>query len=192
MKKILVLIFVLFQTSLFFAENNNLPSEKATVYFARANGLGALINFTYFDGDKAIGRFNGPKYMKYECEPGKHLFWARSENKSFVEADLEAGKIYIIDVIPKMGAFKAAVSLVPVDKSDYKLKHIQKLLSKRESESFSSSELDALGTEMSEVIKSGMDRYNNLKERGKLIPQLKANMSVEKSDLVFVKKKKKK
>lgn len=192
MKKILILICIFFQISLSFSQDS-LPSKgKATVYFTRANGLGALINFTYFDGNKAIGRFNGPKYMKYECEAGKHLFWARSENKSFVEAELEAGKIYIIDVIPRMGAFKASVSLVPVDKSNYKLKHIQKLISKRDSESFSQSELDALNSEMSSVSVTGMERYNKLKEKGKTIPMLTQDMIVEKKDLIFVKKKKRK
>lgn len=171
-----------------FSQEDSISMDKSIVYFTRASGLGALINFTYFDGEKAIGRFNGPKYMRYECSPGKHLFWARSENKSFVEADLEGGKTYIIDVIPRMGGLKASVLLKPVDKSTYKLKRIQKLLSRRDSESFDRMELDSLQAEMGEIIQRGMEKYNKLKEKGKEIPFLSPTMIVEESDLIFVKK----
>ncbi|MDX1315030.1 MAG: hypothetical protein R3356_05960, partial [Eudoraea sp.] len=114
MKSFLLGIFLIFPLTFLYAQDNSESNDKATVYFTRASGLGALINFTYFDGEKAIGKFNGPKYMKYECDPGKHLFWARSENKSFVEAELQAGKVYLIDVLPRMGGLKASVKLVPV------------------------------------------------------------------------------
>lgn len=190
MKKILILFQIIFYSITSFAQNDVQSSEKAIVYFTRASGLGALINFTYFDGEKVIGRFNGPKYIRYECDPGEHLFWARSENKSFVEADLEGGKIYVIDVIPRMGGLKASVLLKPVDKNTYKLKRIQKLLSKRDSESFDETELDSLRTEMAEVVQRGMERYDKLKEKGKEIPFLDSNMTVEQNDLVFVKKSK--
>lgn len=189
MKNILWLFIVLLQSTMLFSqeiEPNN--QDKATVYFTRASGLGALINFTYFDGDKAIGKFNGPKYMKYVCEPGKHLFWARSENKSFVEADLKPGEIYIIDVLPQMGGLKASVKLVPVDKNLFKLKRIQKLVSKRDAESFSAEELNELQNEMVEVIARGMEKYNDLKTKGKSIAQLNPEMTVNANDLIFVKK----
>ena len=107
MKKILVILLTIQSLFIYSQKIDSSLSEKSIVYFTRANSTGALINFTYFDDEKVIGRFNGPKYLKYECNPGKHLFWARSENKSFVEATLLAGKTYIIDVKPKMGAIKA-------------------------------------------------------------------------------------
>ena len=142
------------------------------------------------DGEKVIGRFNGPKYMKYVCDPGKHLFWARSENKSFVDAELKAGEIYIIDVIPRMGGLKASVKITPVDKAVYNMKRIQKLLSKREPETFTKLELDELQNEMSNVIIRGMEKYNDLKNKDKEINFLKPEMTVSKEDLIFVKKKK--
>ena len=191
MKKNLLLLVLVLQPMLFLGQNSDESTKNSVVYFTRASGLGALINFTYFDGEKVIGRFNGPKYLRYECSPGKHLFWARSENKSYVEANLEAGKIYVIDVLPRMGGLKAAVLLVPVDKYNYKLKRIQKLLSKRDSETFEESELNALQPEMTELIQRGMERYEKLKEKGKEIPILRSDMTVEEEDLVFVKKSKK-
>jgi hypothetical protein len=42
----------------------------------------------------------------------KHLLWSKSDNVDFVEANLDAVKIYIIDSEPQMGGFKARVKLV--------------------------------------------------------------------------------
>lgn len=188
MKKLFTLVILLQGMFLFGQVKDSLSSEKAIVYFVRANGLGVLINFTFFDGEKVIGRFNGPKYMRYECNPGKHLFWARSENKSYVEADLNAGSIYLIDVIPRLGGIKASVKLIPVDKRRYRLKKIQKLLSRRDSETFSDSELESLQREMNGVIVRGMKKYNKLKKKGRKILQLLPEMTVEETDLIYKKK----
>jgi len=89
MKKRTLLFVLLFQITLFAQTIEPAPADKAVVYFVRASGMGALINFTFFDSDQVIGRFNGPKYLRYECEPGDHILWARSENKDFVQASLE-------------------------------------------------------------------------------------------------------
>ncbi|MCR8666523.1 hypothetical protein NO995_02440 [Aestuariibaculum sp. M13] len=188
MKKRVFLLLLLAQTTLLFSQTDSISEGRAAVYFTRSSGLGGLVNFTYFDGKKVIGKFNGSKYMKYECEPGKHLFWARSENKSFVEAELLGGKTYIIDVIPTLGGLKASVILTPVDKNNYKLKPIQKLLEKKDAEIFEKDELDALQLEMADVIVRGFEKYNELKEKGKNIPILLPSMTVEASDLIYVKK----
>jgi len=188
-KHLLLFLFVLN----FFASNaqeqDSISNLKATVYFSRANSLGFLINFTFFDKEKAIGRFDGVKYLKYECEPGEHLFWARSENKSFVEANLIAGQTYLIDVVPQMGGIKAAVKLVPVDVNNYKLKPIQKLFASKKAEYFSEIDLQNLQNEMQEVIERGMEKYNEMKSSGKQIPKLLPEMTVQKEDLIYVKKK---
>ncbi|MFZ2283893.1 MAG: hypothetical protein WAV86_08455 [Lutibacter sp.] len=189
MKKIILLSLMSLLNLILFSQNiEPAPNDKSVVYFTRANTVGALINFTYFDGEKVIGKFNGPKYIRYECIPGEHLFWARSENKSFIEANLEAGKIYIIDVVPKMGAIKASVSLVPVNSKKYKLKQIQKLLSKRDSETFNESQLNELQVEMNEIIIRGMEKYNQLKGKEREILQLTPEMTVSEEDLIFTKK----
>src|SRR5688500_8701014 len=72
------------------------PADKAVIYFVRPSFLGFAINFSYFDSTRLIGKFKGPAYIRYTCDPGSHLFWARSENRDFVEAEVEAGKIYFI------------------------------------------------------------------------------------------------
>ncbi len=189
MKNILLALSLLFQGMIMYAQSiEPAPNDKSVVYFVRANGMGALINFTYFDGKQVIGRFNGPKYMRYECDPGEHLFWARSENKVFVEANLEAGKIYVIDVIPAMGGFKSAVRLVPVDPDKYKMKRLQKLLAKRDPEEFDQEQIKSLQLKMNEVMIRGLEKYENLKTKEKSIPQLMTDMTVEIEELKYVKK----
>jgi len=164
------------------------PADKAVVYFARPSGLGALVNFTFFDDETAIGRFNGGKYMRYTCEPGAHLFWARSENKSYVKANLEAGKMYVIEALPQMGGFKAGVRLIPVNPLTYKMKFIQKLVTKRSPVAFTPQMLAGLQVKMKEVIKRGKEKY--AKMDSDKIPLLLANMTIEPSGFTFVKKKK--
>ena len=91
-------------------------SEKALVRVMRPSGLGYAINFNIWDGEKVIGNSVAKSQFDYLADPGKHLFVAIAENKSFVEAELEAGKIYYLLTQVKMGLLKARVGLVPVNK----------------------------------------------------------------------------
>jgi len=189
-----ILIFLTFLCSLPVANSQSIasaPADKAVVYFVRYSGTGALINFTYFDGDNVIGKFNGPKYLRYECAPGEHLFWAQSENKSYLEADLEAGKIYVVNVLPVMGAFKAGVQLHPVAPNAIP-RALTRLLSKKSSESFTADELNEIQEAKKEVLARGNEKQERMEERGKELKKLSADMAVDPKDLIFVKKSKKK
>lgn len=188
LKILSALIFVLSTTLTTNAQKiEPAPDDKAVVYFVRPNALGALINFTYFDGEKVIGKFNGPKYMRYECEPGKHLFWARSENKTFVEANVEAGKIYILEAIPTMGGIKAGVKLVPINPKTDRLKKIQKLISKKKGMVFTDNQLQLFNNQMVEVVKRGMIKYKKIQGSNK-VPVLNKSMNIEAAQLLFKKK----
>jgi hypothetical protein len=149
------------------------PPDKAVVYFVRPSALGFAINFSYFDSTRLIGKFNGPAYIRYVCDPGRHLFWARSENRDFVEAEVEAGRVYFIEAVVNMGAVKAAVNLVPVDPNDAKrMAKLLKLVGKKPSESFSSESLRAEEQQMQDVIARGLEKYKTDKEKGKTQPGL--------------------
>lgn len=182
MKKQILFIISLFLITLSAIGQNiePAPADKAVVYFTRTSSMGFAINFSYFDSTTLIGVFNGPKYIRYECEPGRHIFWARSENKDFVEAELEAGKVYFIEAIATMGAVKAGVDLVPVDPNDVRMmKKIFKLLAKRYSESFTADELQFESTRLQDVIARGIEKYTNDKNTGKIYPQLTKEMNFE-------------
>jgi hypothetical protein len=112
-------------------------NEKALVRFMRPSGFGYAINFNIWDGEKVIGNSVAKSQFDYLTDPGKHLFVAIAENKAFLEADLEAGKIYYILTQVKMGAWKARVGLVSVTRgSEFwdKVKEYENELSKLQPE----------------------------------------------------------
>jgi hypothetical protein len=162
-----------------FAQNiPSAPADKAVIYFVRNSLVGMAINFSYFDGDKLIGRFNAPKYIRYECNAGKHLFWARSENRDFVEAEVEAGKIYFLHAVPQIGLLKARVTLEPVDTSDTKLvAKIKKMILNKDSQSFTEQQLTEDTFLLQLAIDTGTSKYLNDKTNGKIFKQLYPTMS---------------
>jgi hypothetical protein len=90
--------------------------DKALVRIMRPSGMGFAINFNIWDGDKVIGNSVAKGQFDYLADPGKHVFVAVAENKAFLEADLEAGKVYYILSQVKMGMWKARVGLVAVNR----------------------------------------------------------------------------
>ena len=90
------------------------PPDKALVYFMRPSGIGFAIHFQIWDRKTLIGLSQAKSYFAYECEPGKHFFVGRAENKRGVEADLEAGKTYYIIAQVKLGGWKARMGFIPV------------------------------------------------------------------------------
>ena len=182
MIKNLTLILILLQSSFLFSQNiPTVSSGKCQVIFSRANIAGPYALFAYFDGEKAIGLYRGQSYMIYECDPGKHVFWAKNTNVSFIEADLMAGKRYVIDVIPKMAG---VVKLIPVDKNKHKMKKMKKLITKYMPEVYDITLLDELQEDMSDAIDRNMKKYDKMKKNGKKILQLKPDMWVKKRDLI--------
>lgn len=101
------------------------PAEgKALVYVFRPSGFGFAINFQVWDGERFIGLSQAKSYFQYMADPGKHTFFAIAENKAFIEADLEAGKEYYMVTAPRMGGWKARVSLVPIKKGEQAWSHV--------------------------------------------------------------------
>ncbi|MFV8332115.1 hypothetical protein [Flavobacterium sp. GSP14] len=185
MKKFVTLLFFSLMFSFSYSQELKKPSEgKSLVYFTRASATGFLINFKYFDGEKYLGKFNHGKYLVYECEPGKHLFWSKSENTDFLEAELEAGKVYIIDSEPQM-VFKAAVKLIPFDNDSNNYKNIKKYERKKESilkaisgareYIISYEELAEAKKDQEDLVKRSMEKYTKRKAEGEVYLLMTAN-----------------
>lgn len=87
------------------------------VVFMRTSTVGAAISSVVFDakeGSNELVAAVGPsEKIAYYCEPGEHLFMVIAENADFMEANLEAGKIYYAIITPRMGVWKARFSLHP-------------------------------------------------------------------------------
>lgn len=137
------------------------PSEgKSLVYIAKTGG-GFLVNFRIYDGEKFIGALEGFKYMVYECEPGKHIFWATSENRDFIEADLEPNAVYVLNAEGQMGAFIAGVNFKPLNPNEFKDRRLFYQIIKK----FNKQTEFKTDVDKSENIRKGMQKYNELKEK---------------------------
>jgi len=92
-------------------------SDKALVTIMRTSAFGAAISSSVFDitgGKTEIIGIPGPKEkIAFYCEPGEHQFMVIAENADFMDAKLEAGRIYYAIITPRMGVWKARFSLHP-------------------------------------------------------------------------------
>ncbi|WP_156340084.1 hypothetical protein [Nonlabens sp. YIK11] len=161
MKKIICTSLIALFSLISIAQITEAPADKSVVYFVRSSGMGALINFTYFDMEEVIAQHNGTGYVRYECEPGEHLFWARSENKVYLKADLKPGKTYVVQVQPTLGMVKSGVQFKPLD-VDSKFKRIVKIMNKKEPYTRTEEEQNEIASKMVNVIERGMEKYNGL------------------------------
>lgn len=195
MKKI-VLVLVLNLTFTFsFAQEIKGPAEgKSMVYFTRSSPFVLLFNFSYFDGTNYIGKFNNGKYIAYECDPGKHVFWSSSggktieigANKSYVQADLEAGKTYIIHSEVIVRVLTTDVKLVPFNNDPSSYRNKKQYNARKETVTNSilqgiqynptpqeqSDDIAAFAT----LSKNGMEEYNKDLAEGKKFTQLPKEM----------------
>ena len=153
------------------------PEGMAVVYFARPATLAQNAYFSYFDSTRFVGKCDGPSYVRYECTPGRHVLWARSENRDFIEADLKAGKFYFIEVLIGLGAIKAAVRLSPVGPDDEEaLDRIEALLKHQPPERLLEGQYKTTDEKIKKEVERGMERYRELKRNGVAI--LKMNTPV--------------
>lgn len=92
--------------------------DKALVVFMRPSRYGGGIQASVYDTQNGSNEFIGIVSAKtkigYLASPGQHLFMVIGENADFMNADLQAGKTYYVLVSPRMGAWKARFSLLPI------------------------------------------------------------------------------
>jgi hypothetical protein len=92
------------------------PPNSATIAFIRDSGLGFAVNFSIIDqAGNLLGDAVARSDFALQVPPGRYFFFARgSENTDAVQADVAAGYVYYLHVIPHFGAFTARVELDPV------------------------------------------------------------------------------
>lgn len=145
------------------------PTEgKSVIYFLRSSSLGALMNIRYFDGNKYLGRFNGVNYLRYECDPGEKTFWIKAENIDVLKANLEAGKIYLVETNAVMGAFSAGAKFKLIDSNKKsQVKRINKLFKKKDGKTFTDEELKEQFEKMKNAFQKGMKKVSKKIKKGK-------------------------
>jgi hypothetical protein len=96
------------------AERSPVPGGKAVVRFMRPSSLGFAVNINVLDGERTIGNSVAKSQFDYPADPGRHLFVAAAENQDYLEADLEAGKVYYVLTHVYPGFWRARVAFEPV------------------------------------------------------------------------------
>ena len=96
--------------------NINLQDDKALVYFIRPSSLGFKIHAAVYDDETFVGFVPYNQKLPYAAEPGEHLFMVVSEAADFMKANLLPGKTYYVQVVPRMGVWRARFSLAPFTK----------------------------------------------------------------------------
>jgi len=163
-----------------FAQGFQPPAEgKAVVYFARVSSYGYAVSFEYFHNDEYIGVFKGKNYMRYECDPGKHLFWASSENKEFIEADLAAGGTYIVMVNIEMGAWKARVGLSPItDKNTEEFTRAKELIFSEPPSTTPQKKVDEMNVKLKDFIAEKLKMYDEVWKSKYNYPVITQDMAI--------------
>ena len=87
--------------------------DFALVTFVRSNVMAFGVKAMLWDREHLIGELNPRHYVQYRAEPGKHLFLIKSGNWSFLNANLIAGKHYIVRAKVYPGGNSAYIALEP-------------------------------------------------------------------------------
>lgn len=155
------------------------PAEgKAVIYFARVSIYGKPMTFEFFHQDKYFASLKGKQYLRYECDPGEHLFWASTENKEFMTAELVANETYIVIVDVITGFFKPHVGLSPITAEDAdRFERAKELINKNEPEAFKEADIEKKNTKMVKFITEELEHYENTKSE-KEFRHLSADMAI--------------
>jgi hypothetical protein len=87
---------------------------KALVVFVRPAYVGYAIQAVVYDAEQFIGVVSRHTAVPYQAEPGAHRFMVVSEAADFADAELGEGRTYFLEVVPRMGAWRARFSLIPL------------------------------------------------------------------------------
>ena len=177
------------------------PADKAVVYFVRTvkGGFGSLANTFVFDTEKTIGMLSYRNFIRYECEPGEHLFWAIRSNistitftyyKSYIKANLDPGKIYLMEVRIQI----EGIDMDPVDPSvdETRLYRIKTVLNNKSSiraNQFMKKKKFGIHKIDKSFAENGMKKYERFEEKQRVLT-LYPQWYVNPEDLKMDKKKK--
>src|SRR5262245_778849 len=87
--------------------------DAATVVFVRPSGFAGGIVTTILDGrGRFLGDSEAESHFVVRLPPGDHVFVSWSEGTPALKASLGAGRVYFVEVAPKVGAWSARVQLL--------------------------------------------------------------------------------
>jgi hypothetical protein len=88
---------------------------KAAIVVARTTSYGGAVEFDTYLDKKMIGVTKGKSYfIKTDVAPGVHYVITKAENAEPVKINFSSKRVYYIQEIPRMGVWKARVSVALV------------------------------------------------------------------------------
>ena len=161
--------------------------ESAVVYFVRVSDYGFAVSFEFFHQDQYIGAFKGKNYLRYECEPGEQLFWASSENKEFITAELKTGGTYIVIVDVVMGFWKAHVGLSPISVADAEVfQRAKELIITKAPVEITRAEIEKKTVKLADFIPEMLERYENEWKQEHNFRHISADMAIPEEAMQYV------
>jgi hypothetical protein len=117
------------------ATASSLTENQSAVVFFRPSILGSAIQAPIVEAiennDVAfVGILSAKMKLLYRTTPGKRHFIVGGESASLLEANLEGGKYYYVEVDPRMGMWKARFAIIPVTAEKLKSEDFLKELAK--------------------------------------------------------------
>jgi hypothetical protein len=177
---VILTILMVFECTLIYSQGFMPPSAgKAVVYFTYPKGYRSSHIYQFFNNEKFIGEMKGGNYLRYECEPGKQLFWTFCENHKYMEADLEPGKVYIVKVWVTEGGLSLRNFWRPVQYSEKeRFEESRNMIMTMAPYIPDEQDLIKMNKKSSKVIQKNMERYKDRKDGEKAIDILSPDMAI--------------
>jgi hypothetical protein len=93
---------------------------KALVYVVRPTSMGYAVKSFFLVDDAIAGINRGSSYFYVQVDPGRRVFWSKSENIDALELTVEAGRTYYIQQQVQIGGFRARTKLSVLDEAEGK------------------------------------------------------------------------
>jgi len=105
------------------------PPNAALVVFLRPSGYGRSVATTILDDDgRFLGDSIGETQFAVALPPGKHVFLSWAENTAPLRAELLPGRVYYVEVSPRMGFWSTRVQLLALTPRSEHWEHVAEWL----------------------------------------------------------------
>lgn len=130
---------------------------RSVIYFVSLNRMCAPYEF--FHNDQYIGGLDKKNYVRYECDPGDHLFWSSSFIKDFLPATLKAGAVYIVIVDAAKGIPNPKSRLTPISADNELFEPAATLIKETEPFQISEEKFEKRRSKSKDFIADMLNRY---------------------------------
>lgn len=174
--------------------------EKALVELVRVTSYKYNADFPLFIGDTYIGSswgikakeaagLHGVGHIRLELDPGQHLIWTSADHHYFIEANVEAGKTYIIYIDATLGVKKVAnTNLTPINPyEENKIIRALKVIDYYAPQTTSAEQIESINNKYKKKgwIKKVLAKYNSeLKNNSEFTKKLTSDMSIPEEFLI--------